>query len=133
MKACVLLTRPHSYESIGYIFPEGTEGIRNTASGGFGPIVVPLADFMKLTKLRIQYVWGDHRAESYEYVRQSRLSAQIINKLGGNATVLKLADDAGLNGSTHISFADLDNVKVGNLLEEFLQTHQLDDYEGVER
>ncbi|ORY15450.1 hypothetical protein BCR34DRAFT_532957 [Clohesyomyces aquaticus] len=116
-----------TYESIGYVFPD-TANV-TAGQGGFGPFVVPLERFKKLTKLAsIQFVWGDHRSDSYEYVRQSRLAAKLINQYGGNATVLKLGDDAGLKGSSHIPFADSDNDKVAELLDDFLGEHELDDY-----
>jgi hypothetical protein len=116
-----------TYESIGYVLPDNVN--ITAGSGGFGPIIVPLEQFKKLAKLTaIQYVWGDHRSENSEYVRQSRLAAKLINQNGGNATVLKLADDAGLKGSTHIPFADLDNDKVASLLDDFLEEHGLAEY-----
>lgn len=119
-----------TYESIGYVFPEGTN-VTNSPGGfgsGFGPFFVPLEDFKKLAKVTaIQFVWGDHRDESFLYLQQSRLCAQLINKYGGNAEVLKLGD-AGLKGSTHIAFADMDNAKVGGLLDDFLEKNGLDDY-----
>jgi hypothetical protein len=127
-----------TYESIGYVFPIGDPEV--TAAGitlcnmsgngcAFGPIGMPLEDFKKLAKLKkIQFVWGDHRADTYNYVVQSRLCAKLINKYGGNAEVLKLGEDAGLTGSSHIPFMDMDNVKVLQLLEELLKTNKLDTY-----
>ncbi|KAF2640625.1 hypothetical protein P280DRAFT_469361 [Massarina eburnea CBS 473.64] len=117
-----------SYESIGYVFPDNANV--TAGHGGFGPFVIPLERFKKLAKLTsIQFVWGDHRAENFTSVIESRLCASLINKYGGNAKVLKLGDDAGLKGSTHIPFADLDNAKVAGLLDEFLEDAGLDEYE----
>jgi len=127
-----------TYESIGYVFPIGDPespapcGQTTDPNGpacAFGPILVPLEDFKKLAKLKkIQFVWGDNRPETYAYVIQSRLAAKLINKYGGNAEVLKLGDDAGLKGSTHIPFADMDNEKVAALLDKFLKQAKLDGY-----
>ena len=39
-----------------------------------------------------------------------------------------LGDDAGLKGSTHIPFADIDNEKVAALLDRFLKQAGLDGY-----
>jgi hypothetical protein len=79
-------------------------------------------------------VWGDHRSDPahriYPYVEQSRLCAKLINKYGGHAEVLMLGDDAGLKGSTHIPFADMDNDKVAALLDAFLKKSELDGYPG---
>jgi len=117
-----------AYESVGYVFPDT---INMTArAGGFGPFVVPEADFKKLAKLKgIQFVWGDHRAQNYSSIIESRICAALINSYGGNAEVLLLGHDAGLKGSTHIPFADLDNEKVGDLLDGFLFDNKLDGYQ----
>jgi hypothetical protein len=117
-----------TYESIGYIYPEGcvvpTE-CPAAGTGGFGPVHVPLEDFVKLTKFPIQFVWGD-RTEADPSVRNSRQCAALINKYGGHAEVVMLVQDKGLTGSTHIPFADMDNDKVADLLSEFLAQNGLD-------
>jgi hypothetical protein len=122
-----------AYESIGYVFPigdpESPPNLCNMSGNAcaFGPIGIPEADFQKLAKLKkIQFVWGDHRPETNSFVQQSRLCAKMINARGGNAEVLKLAEDAGLTGSTHIAFADMDNEKVGDLLDQLLKANGLD-------
>ncbi|KAK4445629.1 alpha/beta-hydrolase [Podospora aff. communis PSN243] len=117
-----------AYESIGYVFPDNLNMTQSNRSG-FGPVVVPLADFKKLAKLRgIQFVWGDHKGANDTYVAQSKRVAQLINSYGGNATVVMLGEIAGLKGSTHIPFADLSNDKVAGLLERFLRRTWLDGY-----
>jgi hypothetical protein len=129
-----------TYESIGYVFPigdpESPEPCVNPQACGFGPVGVPLEAFRKLAKLKsIQFVWGDHRSGAdsrvREYVEQSRLCAKLINKYGGHAEVLMLGDDAGLRGSTHIPFADMDNSRVAELLDTFLRNAGLDGYQGA--
>ncbi len=42
-----------------------------------------------------------------------------------------LGDDAGLKGSTHIPFADMDNDKVAALLDAFLKKAGLDGYQSA--
>lgn len=117
-----------TYESIGYVFPDNV-GVKPNTVPGFGPFVVSVEEFGKLANgTAVQFVWGDHRSEDFEYVRQSRRMAQLINEYGGNAEVLMLGDDAGLKGSTHIAFADMDNDKVAGLLDEFLESNGLDGY-----
>ncbi|KAF1844499.1 uncharacterized protein K460DRAFT_404795 [Cucurbitaria berberidis CBS 394.84] len=120
-----------TYESIGYVFPDN---VNITAGrGGFGPFIVPLERFKKLAKLTaIQFVWGDHRSENFTSVIESRLAAKLINQYGGNAQVLKLSEDAGLKGSTHIPFADMDNAKVAALLDDLLEDNALDEYKDGE-
>ncbi len=115
-----------AYESFGYVFPDN---LNITAGVPFGPMVVPLEQFKKLAKLpAIQYIFSDHRSENFTFLAQARLSAKIINMYGGNAEVFLLGKDAGLKGSTHIAFADMDNAKVADLLDKFLGENELDDY-----
>lgn len=119
------------YESIGYVYPDN---INITAgNGGFGPYVVSVERFKKLAQLPVvQFILGDHRPENNSLVMESRLVAKLINQYGGNAQVLKLGDDAGLKGSTHSAFADLDNDKVAGLLDDLLESNGLDEYEDDE-
>jgi hypothetical protein len=114
------------YENVGYVFPEG-EG-PGTTPGPFGPIEVPLDQFMALTRIPLQMVWGDHIDESPRFqasLEQARLFEEVVNRHGGNAENLLLTD-AGLTGNTHIPFADLNNVAVADLLSAFLAEHELD-------
>jgi hypothetical protein len=85
---------------------------------------------MKLTRIPLQVVWGDHvdRVDNYRSaLRQSRLFVDLVNEYGGQAEILMLRD-AGLTGNTHIPFADMNNVEVADLLSAFLSEHSLDDY-----
>jgi len=116
------------YEGYGYIFPDNAGIEPHTGAPGFGPFVVPLEDFKKLTKIPIQFLWGDHRDESFTFLNQSRQAAALINKYGGNAQVIKLGDDLGLKGTTHIAFADLHNDKIADLLDDFLKVNRLNRY-----
>ncbi|KAH8676441.1 hypothetical protein BGZ60DRAFT_556017 [Tricladium varicosporioides] len=121
-----------AYESIGYVYPDNvnvTDG-----KGGFGPFVVPLEDFKKLAKVKaIQFVWGDHRLNSSSYVQDSYKVAALINKYGGNAQVLVLGNDTVTKGNSHIPFADMNNMEVAGLLDEFLEKNGLDTYAGDRR
>ena len=115
-----------AYENVGYVFPEGEAP--DIEPGPFGPVVVPLEEFRKLTRLPIQLVWGDYLDRTDRFsgaVEQSKLFAELINKYGGNAEVLMLPD-AGLVGNTHIPFADMNNVEVADLLSDFLAANGLD-------
>ena len=116
------------YENVGYVFPPG-EG-PGLPDGAFGPLEVPLEDFRKLTRIPMQFVWGDNvdQAENYTgYLAQARQFVDLINSYGGNAEILVLSD-AGLTGNTHIPFADMNNVQVADLLSDFLRKHGLDQY-----
>jgi hypothetical protein len=114
------------YENVGYVFPEG-EG-PGEPEGPFGPVEVPLEEFMTLTKIPLQVVWGDNVELSDRHrprLAQSRLFVEVVNRHGGNAELLMLPD-AGLTGNTHLPFADMNNVAVADLLSAFLEAHGLD-------
>jgi hypothetical protein len=114
------------YENVGYVFPEG--GWDGSTNGPFGPVVVPLEEFLKLTRLPLQIVWGDNVDKSerqYAALQQSIRFIELVNQHGGDAKLLMLRE-AGLVGNTHIPFADMNNVEVANLLSEFLAEKGLD-------
>ncbi len=117
-----------AYENVGFVFPTGRgPGI---PEGPYGPVEVPLDEFMKLTRIPLQVVWGDHVDSVDNYraaLRQSKLFVDLVNEYGGQAEILMLRD-AGLTGNTHIPFADMNNVEVADLLSAFLSEHGLDDY-----
>ena len=115
-----------AYENVGYVYPEG-EG-PGGPQGPFGPIEVPLEDFMRLTEIPLQMVWGDNIELSDRYgptVEESRRFVELVNRYGGNAEILML-DEAGLVGNTHIPFADMNNRDVADLLSDFLARNGLD-------
>jgi hypothetical protein len=115
-----------AYEDPGYLFPEG-EG-PSGPEGPFGPIHVSPEEFDRLTKIPLQFVWGDHLAESplwADRLKQCEQFVALINARGGHAEVLRLPDK-GLKGNTHLAFMDLNNAKVADLLSEFLKKNGLD-------
>lgn len=117
------------YECVGWIFPPSAVNITFNESGPFGPFLVPEETYKKLAKVqKIQFVWGDNRNESYSDLRLSRYSAELINGYGGNAQVLKLGEVEGMRGNTHSAFADLNNEKVADLVDELLSENGLDSW-----
>ncbi|MGD9812325.1 MAG: alpha/beta fold hydrolase [Sphingobium sp.] len=115
-----------AYENPGFIFPEG-EGPQ-LELGPFGPVYVPLAEFKKLTRIPMQFVWGDNIDKSPIWQRSVALNRQfveLVNKYGGKAEILELPS-VGLKGNTHIAFADLNNVGVADQLSLFLKKNGLD-------
>ncbi|KAI1255097.1 hypothetical protein MGN70_003160 [Eutypa lata] len=139
-----------AYESYGCVFPDNANltgiypgfpgtpgpspnGTTPPISAPFGPFFVTPEEFKKLAQLKaVQFVWGDHRDESFPMLRQTRQAAALINAYGGNASLFFLAKDAGLEGSTHSAFADMDNDKVAALLDDFLVENGLDGYDDDE-
>jgi hypothetical protein len=58
-------------------------------------------------------------------VQRAAQFADAVNGRSGNVEIVFLAD-VGLSGHTHFPFSDLNNVKVADLLSEYLRTHGLD-------
>ena len=115
-----------AYENPGYLFPpgEGPEG----ADTPFGPLRVSREEFLRLTRVPMQFVWGDNLDKSplwQSRLDQCRAFVALINAHGGQAEILVLPDK-GLHGNTHMPFADMNNAAVAELLEEFLATKGLD-------
>lgn len=114
----------------GFTFPEGEapEGNR----GGRG---VPLAEFMKLTKIPIVVYFGDYipteetTASSLNFWRNvlstARAWAKVVNAHGGDATIVHLPE-LGIKGNTHFIMSDLNNKKIAAQLSEWLQKKGLD-------
>ena len=55
--------------------------------------------------------------------------AERINARGGDAKVLSLPD-IGIKGNTHAAFADLNNLEIAKILENFLHEKGLDGREN---
>lgn len=116
-----------AYETPGFVFPEG-EGVPPAPKAPFGPNAVPLAEFMKLTKFPMQMVFGDHTATHPTWsvhLKNARTFCEVVNKHGGDCEVL-LLPAAGLQGNTHIPFADLNNEAVAAELSKWLRRKGLD-------
>ena len=127
-----------SYEPGGGIpFPKGQvpeEGKILTLSKKMEGIEVPMETFMEYTKIPIVVYYGDNlpetdeRPEIYEWTRRLHLMrqwAEMLNKLGGDVTVVHLPE-LGLYGNTHFPMSDLNNVEVAELLKEWLHEKKLD-------
>lgn len=116
-----------AYETPGFIFPEG-EGPAPNPSGPYGPHSVPLKEFMRLTQIPIQLVFGDNTDKRPIWaasLKTARQFAEIANAHGGQVDVLVLTD-VGLTGNTHIPMADLNNERVADLLSDWLRRKGLD-------
>jgi len=132
-----------SYEPGNAVFPEGEvpPPIRRV-DGMVVPAgeVIPMADFMKLTKFPIQIVWGDYipvRSDPVNIgprltldarrvnVERAKLMVAAINRHGGQATNIMLPE-MGITGNTHFPMMDLNNVRIADLLSSFLAEHKLD-------
>lgn len=115
-----------AYENPGYLFPEG-EGPEGPDTP-FGPLHIDDEAFEKLTQIPMQFVWGDNiEANPIWTAKYAECVAFVamINARGGQAEILRLTDH-GLTGNTHMPFADMNNLAVAALMEEFLSRHGLD-------
>jgi len=117
----------------GFVFPQGELPQAINSTGLFGAlsgVEIPLADFEKLTKKPIVIYYGDNIAKEPTNVwnkdhwrsglEMARLWAAAINKHGGDAKVVHLPE-IGINGNTHFLMSDLNNVKVADLMAEWLK------------
>ncbi|KAG9241058.1 hypothetical protein BJ878DRAFT_251452 [Calycina marina] len=92
----------------------------------FGPFAIPEETYKKLVQLpKIQFIWGDKRDQSYSDVKLSKYAAELINGYGSNA-VLKLGEVPGMSGTTHSAFADVNNEKVADVLDDLLKENGSD-------
>jgi pimeloyl-ACP methyl ester carboxylesterase len=120
------------YETGSYVFPEGE--IPPTPAP-HEAIPVSLADFMKLTKIPIQIIFGDniptspHPIANLDQWRTAIVQAQrfveTVNRHGGDATLLSLPS-IGIHGNTHFAFSDLNNLQIADLLSDYLHRKGLD-------
>jgi hypothetical protein len=115
-----------AYETPAFVFPAGGEP-RNPPPG-IASLTVSEEDFMKLTRIPIQIVWGDFTELSFwkSSVELSRQFVDAINSRGGKAELL-LLPSVGIKGNTHIPFADLNNRAIADQLAAFLEKHGLDE------
>lgn len=122
----------------GFVFPEGELPAPIKSAGLFGELKgmeIPLADFIRLTKIPIVIYYGDNIAKEPTTIwnkdhwrsglEMARIWAAAINKHGGAATVVHLPE-IGINGNTHFPFSDLNNVKVADELSKWLKEKGLD-------
>jgi hypothetical protein len=126
-----------SYEpGSGFVFPDGEVPEPIPMSGGtMAAFKVPLADFMKLTKIPIIIYYGDNIPEKQipnpgqdgwrARLQMARLWRDCVNKHGGDVTVVHLPE-IGIKGNTHFPFSDLNNVQIADLMSKWLKEKGLD-------
>lgn len=120
----------------GFIFPAGElPPAMPSAAGTLSPEAVPLADFLKLTRIPIIIYYGDNfpieptaeRGQDNWRVRlaMARLWVDAINKRGGDARLVHLPK-IGIRGNTHFLMSDLNNVEIADQVSRFLAEKKLD-------
>ena len=119
-----------------FVFPEGEtpEGIK-LAGRTVTPPAVPLADFMKLTKIPIIIYYGDNIPEQptenpgqeqwRAFLAMAKQFREVVNRHGGDVTLVHLPE-IGIKGNTHFPMSDLNNLEIANHLSDFLKNKNLD-------
>ena len=134
----------YAYEPITQVFPEG-QVPPPVPAGPLGPITgtpIPLADFLNLTKIPIELIWGDNFPTAGQSpsiypdieIWQGRIImaqqfVDLVNAYGGQAHLTHLPD-IGISGNTHFAMSDLNNLQIADLLSQWLHTHELDNRQG---
>jgi pimeloyl-ACP methyl ester carboxylesterase len=128
-----------SYEPGGdFLFPEGDALDTIKVSGRIiVPPKVPMADFMKLTKIPIIIYYGDNiPAQSSEnpgqeqwrvFLAVARQFRDVVNRHGGDVTLVHLPE-IGITGNTHFPMSDLNSLEIANHLSAFLKKKGLDGF-----
>jgi hypothetical protein len=132
-----------SYEPGEAVFPEGEMPPAIPRADGMvlpPGRPMPMMDFLKLTKVPIQIVWGDYIPAALEPINvgprlsldnrrinvlRAKLMVEAINRHGGEAANVMLPE-VGIRGNTHFPMLDLNNVQIADLLSRFLEAERLD-------
>ena len=120
----------------GFVFPEGeVPAPMPSATGPLQGVAMPLAEFRKLTRIPIVVYYGDNipdqpsadagRDNWRVRLAMARLWTAAINRHGGDATLVHLPE-IGVRGNTHFPFSDLNNVRIADLMSEFLARKGID-------
>lgn len=96
---------------------------------------IPMAEFMRLTRLPIVIYYGDNIPEAPTAspskdnwrvrLAMARLWRDAVNRHGGDVTLVHLLE-IGVMGNTHFPFSDTNNAQVAGLMAEFLREKKLD-------
>lgn len=120
----------------GFVFPEGeVPAPMPSLTGTLEGIPVKKEEFAKLTRIPIVVYYGDNipKEPSKDFgednwrvrLAMARLWVAAINNHGGDATLVHLPE-IGIRGNTHFPFADLNNLKIADLMSGFLVRKGLD-------
>jgi len=113
-----------------FVFPSGEVPLPMLSSAGlFEAVGVPLAEFMKLTRIPIIIFYGDNIPEKpmanpgqdqwRVRLAMARLWRDAVNRHGGDVTVVHLPE-IGIRGNTHFPFSDLNNLEIADLMSDWI-------------
>ncbi|MFO7616048.1 MAG: alpha/beta fold hydrolase, partial [Bacteroidales bacterium] len=126
-----------SYEpGSNFVFPNDEVPAPITGSAGaLEALGIPLDEFLKLTKIPIILYYGDYIPDTPSpnpgqdmwraRLEMARLWRDAVNRHGGDVTLLHLPE-TGIFGNTHFPFSDLNNLRIADLLSQFLAEKELD-------
>jgi hypothetical protein len=89
---------------------------------------VPLADFLKLTKIPIVVIHGDFNDQvpsGPPRLANSKAFVDLINAHGGNATNIVLPD-IGIRGNSHVMMLEENNAQIADIVSKWLKKNRLD-------
>lgn len=120
----------------GFLFPEGEVPEALPSAGGtLQAAGIPMAEFLKLTRIPIVIYYGDFIPEKpIDYPGQdgwrvrlemARKWRDVVNRHGGDVTVVHLPE-IGIRGNTHFPMSDLNNVEVADQISKWLSQKKLD-------
>jgi pimeloyl-ACP methyl ester carboxylesterase len=119
-----------------FVFPEGETPQSIQLSGRtVTPPSVPMADFMKLTKIPILIYYGDNipdqpstnpgQEQWRAFLAVAKQFRDAVNRHGGDVTLVHLPE-IGISGNTHFLMSDLNNIQIADHLSQFLKKKGLD-------
>jgi hypothetical protein len=114
-----------------FLFPEGEAPEAIKLSGRtINPAVVPMSEFMKLTRIPIIVYYGDNipqkttqnpGQEQWRVFLEVALKwRDVVNSHGGDVTVVHLPE-IGIKGNTHFPMSDMNNAEIADQLYKFLE------------
>jgi len=96
---------------------------------------VPLADFLRLTKIPIVVYYGDNipaapsenpgQEQWRAFLEVAKAWRDTVNRHGGDVTLVHLPE-IGVRGNTHFLMSDLNNAAIADLVADWLKKKGLD-------
>ena len=116
-----------------FVFPESSMPSVTTPANDAANISLsqPISaeHFARLTKMPIVIYYGDYISADnphwasqrwIERVNMAHAFAECVNNHGGDASVIRLPE-IGIRGNSHFAFAEMNNVAIADLLENWLE------------
>ena len=124
-----------AYEPGGFVFPEDEVPEKiDGLTGGCAGVAVAKKDFMRLTQIPIILYFGDYIPEKPSKnlcdenwrvrLQMARKFVAAINRHGGKATLVELPK-TGIRGNTHFLMQERNNGQLADLLDKWLNEHEL--------